>query len=608
MSENSISKDFLSKENIANLYKQITISNEYSNLNKQQKDFIINQLIDTMKKVYKTSLDLSKINQINIESVKKQFNSIVLKQTNDLIKNNIKTNNQTNNDRNNQRTFESVKRTMPNPTTIDRPISSLLGKPVIPTQMNVSDDYLKKTTGDLASRLSELENNRKIGNDNRPPDIPDFLKPTKVGKITTSETPSINIPERRLEGIGGFDSDNFKKDNMSVDTSKYNDNLSLQDRLKQLEAERGMPPSLNNSNSTNINPNMSNVSDMFSNTISQLPQSQQPPQHYQPPQPQPQPQSQPQQYQPLPLQQYQQPQPQYQQPQSQQYQQPQSQQYQQPQSQQYQQPQSQQYQPLPPQQQPQPPQPPPQYINELNQIIQSLKQENEFLKNEIIKLQNKKGPLTKTLQLDISKKDNQYNFQFNPINNVVSLKLLSYNLPLPIYNIIDDTQFMYTINNNTDTEYKIYISKGNYNIDNLLNYLNNNPHLLFSIDFTQKVTIKSKDENILFQIIPTLLSHKLGFNNQQFINNVNIISANTIYDIRMPSKLLLFIRNINSNEPVCSLNFNNTSICNLQFNNPLVLSSLQLEFYLEDNTLYNFNDLFYNLSFAIDIMEFVPNN
>jgi hypothetical protein len=41
---------------------------------------------------------------------------------------------------------------------------------------------------------------------------------------------------------------------------------------------------------------------------------------------------------------------------------------------------------------------------------------------------------------------------------------------------------------------------------------------------------------------------------------------------------------------------------NLQFNSHITLSSLQLEFYTEDNILYNFNDLNYNFSFAIDII------
>ena len=73
MSEKNTSKDFLSKENTKLLYKQIIIINELTNLSKEQKDFIVNQLIDTMKKVYKT-LDLKKINENNIENVKTQYN------------------------------------------------------------------------------------------------------------------------------------------------------------------------------------------------------------------------------------------------------------------------------------------------------------------------------------------------------------------------------------------------------------------------------------------------------------------------------------------------------------------------------------------------------
>ena len=74
-----MSENFISKENTTNLYKQITMMNELTNLSKQQKDFIVTQLIDTMKRTYKT-LDLKKINEGNIENVKKQYNSIVTKQ------------------------------------------------------------------------------------------------------------------------------------------------------------------------------------------------------------------------------------------------------------------------------------------------------------------------------------------------------------------------------------------------------------------------------------------------------------------------------------------------------------------------------------------------
>ena len=628
MSENFVSKDFLSKENITILYKQITLTNEFNNLTKQQKDFIVNQLIDTMKRTYKT-LDLTKINTNNIINVKKQFNSIVVKQTTDLVKNSISKidNNQNQHQRSNERNFESVKRNIPNPTGIDRPASSTSGQLIIQPQQKVSDDFIKKTQGDIASRLSELENSRRTNDSNKPNDIPDFLKPVRVGKTDMMNIPSIT-PNRTLEGIGLSDN-NFKNDNLVIDASKYNDNMSIQDRLKKLESERGMPVSnqqiSNNGNVNSMFSQQSNISDMFSNTIPSSQPSQQynqqpPPSQMQynplpPPQappsqmqynPAPPPQAPPSQmqYNPLPP------------PQA-----PPSQMQYNPAPPQQSPPSQMQYNPAPPQPPPSqmqynplPPQGPPaqmqynnqqapsqsmsinpdilQQLNEMQKFIQILKQENENLKSHV-----KNKPLSKTLQIDINKKEANYNFQFNPINNITSIKLLSYNLPQPVYNIYENCNFIYKIN---DMDHTIQIPKGNYNIETLLNYLNKNNDLIFSIDFTQKVSVKSKDNNVMFQIMPTFIAYKLGFNNSSL--NSDII-ADRLFDLRMPSKLLLFIKNINTNEPVFILNFNNTSICNLQFKNPLNLSSLELEFYTEDNILYNFNDLFYNLSFAIDVLE-----
>jgi len=574
MSEKILTKDFLSKETIAQLYKDITLKNEYTNLNKQQKDFIINNLIETMKRIYKT-LDFTKINNNNILNIKNQFNTIVVKQTSDLIKNNINKVEPNNNQRTIDRTFNSVKQPQINITSIDRPTSSLSGTQIMPAQMKVSDDFIKKTSGDISTRLAELENSRRTNNFNKPTDIPDFLKSVKVGKedsfsnnnynYNNNNNNNNNHKERKLEGFGDMQ-DNFNNNSGSsnVDMSKYSDNMSIQDRLKKLESERQMP---------SINPPM--------------PQSQSQPQH----QHQPPPQSQ--------MQQYQMPQPQMPQPQMPQYQMPSQPQYQ-PQPQPQYQPQMPQYQ-VP--SQPQHQQHQTQYhtnnqsdeliqqMNEMKKMLNMLKEENEHLKN-----QSKNKPSVKTLQLDINKTTATYKFQFNPINNIVSLKLLSYNLPNPVYNIFETINFVYEINNKQNN---INIMKGFYTIDMLLNNLNNNNDLIFSIDYTQKVSIKSK-ETSEFIIKPSYLSFKLGFNNEDNLSSTK--TAQRIYDLRLPSKLLLYIKNINQN-PVCILNFNNSSVCNLQFNNPLTISSLDLEFYTEDNILYNFNDLPYNLSFALDILN-----
>jgi len=548
-----LSNIFLSKENISQLYKQVIMNNEFTNLTKQQKDFIISKLIENMKRMFKT-LDFTKINEKNLLNIKQQYNSIVIKQTAELVKNSV-SNTDNNNNKNIERTFNSIKVNVPTPIGIDRPSSS---HSVQSMPMKVSDEYIKKTSGDLSSRLAELENSRRTNN--QPPvQIPYFLKPTKVGKENPYDNYDSNniMPDRKLEGLNDMHN-NFKENTPNIDISKYSDNMSVQDRLKKLEAERGMPvsgsPNINNNNINSMFNQETNVSAMFSNTV---PSYQPPPQQYQP---SPPPHQAPQQYQPPPHQA------------------------------------PQQYQP-PPHQAPQQYQPPPVdpqkllQLNEMKQLMSSLKNENDNLKHQMM---NKKS--VRTLQLDINKTQSKYNFQFNPINKVVGLKLLSYNLPQPIYNIFDVCHFIYKIN---DIEQHIIIPKGNYQIDTLLNSLNNNNDLSFSVDFTQKVLIKSKDENSQFQVLPTYISFKLGFINTPISN---YIAADNVYDLRLPSKLSLYVKNINNTEPLCILNFNNNSICNLQFQTPLTLSNLDLEFYF-DNVLYNFNDLYYNLSFALDILE-----
>jgi hypothetical protein len=555
MSESIAMNEFLSKENISNIYKSLVLTNELNNLSKQQKDNIINQLINVMKKVYKT-LDISKINKTNLLLVKKQFNDIAIKQTNELIKNN-NTNNELNN-RQNERNFNSVKRPVPIPG-VDRPHNSFVGNPHGPAPPSVSADFMHRATQDVGTRLAELENSRRTMNEKQvQPDIPDFLKPVKVGKTNEQNIPGLSSSNTNSKPLLGFNTDiddNFSSSVPKADKTKYNEGLSTQDRLKQLEMERNMPVSGNNPPP----PSNLNVSSMFNSNNSNQNMFNQPPS----------------------LPQYnQQPPPQYnQQPPS-----------------------------IPPPQYNQ--QPPPQYnqppppnnqindltfkINEMQQIIINLKKENEILKNQTL---TKKQTST-FFQLEVNKKDASYNFQFNPIKNIASIKLASYNLPQPVYNIIDDCVFKYKINGNDKI---IYIHKGSYNIETLLNVLNNNTDdMIFSVDISHKISIKNKD-NISFQLIDNNLTNKLGFIKIPD-SPVNILIADRIYDLRPPNKLLLFLKNIYPEQPIGILNFNGTSVCDLQFNPLISLNNLMIEFYTENNVLYNFNDIPYNLSFIIEIM------
>lgn len=572
----TVKNDFLSKNNITYLYKNITTINELTNLSTEQKNKIIEHLINMMKSTYKT-LDLNKINNNNIAAVKQQFNDIVIKQTTTIIKSMININSN-NNERMNERTFNSVVKPLP-VVGNERPTSSFSGMMHGKAPSTSSSvDFNANASADINSRLRELENSRKIGNEPKiPTDVSDWLKPTKVGKQPEIQTSSdISRP------LLGYDNENmFSSVVPTVDSSKYNETLSTADRLKQLEMERGMP--FNNEPNKNINnlftqstTSQSNISNMFNTPPPSQPQYQLPSQPL--PQPPSQPPSQPS------------PQPQYQLPPQPQYQP--------------------QYQPSPQSQYQPPPQPQSQQLQleliKMENYVKELEQHIVFLKNE-----NAKKPTNKMFQLEVNKKETPYDYKFTQIKNICNLKLASYNLPKPVYNIIEDTYLQYIISGNI--EKKILIVKGLYSIERLLDKLNNNTDLIFSIDIEQKVIVEIKEfskelskennivpkEHITFQLLPTYLTYKLGFVNIQ--SNYTKIVADNIYDLRMPSKLLLYIKNIYKDQPVGILHFNGSSICDIQFSQLVTLNNLYIEFYTEDNILYNFNGLMYELSFVITI-------
>ena len=541
MSELSVSKDFLSKENTTFLYKLIISKNELDNLTKIEKENIISKLIETMKQKFKT-LVLSKINNNNIFQVKKQFNDMCVKEcdihvSNTHVSDISKNINTSEHNRKFNRDFNTIKKTV---TISDRP----LGATSKDNQMSIND------------RLKELEESRKNDNPKNNLNIPEFLKPIKVGmnqgsydmnqksyNMSKNETPV----DKPLLGYNDSDS-NYSTTSSS---NKYNENMSVQDRLKQLEIDRKVG-------------NMSNISSVFNQSTDNILQNQfnniQPPAQYNQPQP-------PAQYnQPQPPAQYNQPQPpaQYTQPQ-------------------------------PPAQYNQP-QPPAQYNQPLAQYNQPLAQYNQPhpLINDIQGEINKIKPTKKSLQLEINKSDSIYNYIFSPLDNITSIKLVSYYLPSPPYNIIEDTCLTYIITEPIN----INIMRGYYSIEKLIEKLNINNDLFFSLDdITLKIKITLKninvEENINFKIIKNYLSVKLGFDTSELI-------ATNLYDLRIPTKLNFYILNLQE-EPLGILNFNGTSICNLNFNMPISLNKLEIKFTTEDNIVYNFNKILYNLSFIIEI-------
>ena len=561
MSELVISKDFLSKENTTYLYKTIITSNELDNITKVEKEKLLKDLIDIMKKKYKL-LKLPQINKDNIIGVRKQFNDMCIKD----IKITPGKEQNLNHDRKFNRDFNTIKKTV---TISERPLGQDMKDSTYGAAPKNSRDMNQTTS--IADRLKELEDSRRVESKGITV-TPDFLKPIKVGKSDQIEQVS-NTPSKLL-GYGEEES-NFKS--TSSNSDKYNSSMSIQERLAQIEKERQVgSPSTSNTNITAVfDQNNSNI--QYNNLSKQIPTDQ----YQQPSQPSYQQPSQPS-YQQLSQPSYQQS-PQQQPPQS-----PQQQQYQQQPQQQQQQPQQQPQQQLSQQ---------PLYIqlqNENNSLLKALnemKTEIEYLK------QLKKQFNKKSLQLEINKTDSFYKYVFNKLDNILNMKLVSYYLPQPVYNIIEDLTMKYSID---EIENTLHVKRGYYTIEKLLTVLNTS-ELVFSLDDDLKVNIKTDNKPFKFQHCS--ITKKLGFIQSSEWSDVNqTISASNLYDLRLPTKLYLYIQNLQE-QPVGILNFNGSSICDLNFNIPISLDLLDIKFTTEDGIKYNFNGINYNLSFQIDIID-----
>ena len=240
--------------------------------------------------------------------------------------------------------------------------------------------------------------------------------------------------------------------------------------------------------------------------------------------------------------------------------------------------------------------------------------EMNLLNDNINKIINNYSYIFKTqyLQLEVSNRNNEssYIWNFNKsFNNVIGIKLMTYSLPSPKYNINKNKNDNLKIKID-DIIYEIIIPYGYYTINELITIINKNilelkineNNIIFSLDnITQKINIKS---NINIELISTLLlKNNLGFTD---INKINLenddieFNANNIWDLRLDSKVYLFLKNISNNEPYGILYFNNISICNLTFNEPIKLDFLEISFIDEYGIYYNFYNSYHELNFIIE--------
>ena len=259
-------------------------------------------------------------------------------------------------------------------------------------------------------------------------------------------------------------------------------------------------------------------------------------------------------------------------------------------------------------------------IEDVNNNFKEIFGDLGYLTNEIknIKLllsnSNNYQPIKKikNLQLEINKTESNYTFNFSKLDNVLGIKLVSYSLPHPRFNILD-SEFIYYIGSNNQLEKKIInIEKGFYTIRNLLDILNKNNDIHFNLNIKQKIDItpyipEFSDSTSLilkknFKIESNIFTKKIGFLKENY-ELTNKISSDLLCDLRLPTKIYMFITNLQQDMPFSILNFNSSSSANLEFKNPISLDKLDILFIGNNNEEYDFDDIDYNLSFSISILD-----
>ena len=654
---NQIQQRFFSKDTIG-LFNNELLNKVGTNLDRTQKEQVVNILIKNMKNVFKR-IDLSRINQTNFNGIFGQFKNHSLQMALDEVN--------TSGVIDNRSQQVNMK--------FDRDCNSIpsgaLRVPERPIATSFQDNFQTNVPSlgqakadEVKSKLAQLEMDRQneFRQPQRPP-TPDFLKPMKFGSRTDDrQSNQTNQPrqdnkrqhERNIQDANPTDDNNFSSglvndlgadlfsiDNIDaplMDIENFKEDTSgFEDRLKRLESERSnigqIPQNTVDFTSQNFPKDAGNIVKRQDEDESRRLHQLQPVQQ-QPRQPVQQPTQQQLLRQPV--------QPVQQQPSRQPIQQP-RQPIQQPSRQPIQQPRQPIQQPI--EQSfdlfPSPKQiPSPNRENQLEKIksmIDKLKASNEELmkRNRELEQENEKyqkvktqlaseyekltiketeinkkqlelnqsiatyGHLFKsnTLQVDIEEKETSYRWDLGDNYKVSGLKLVNYSLPNIRYNI--DTHNNYLMINNN----KMVIDSGNYNIEQLLNEINikqSNFRLLLKPSCKIEIELleEAKENNINITK-SQLLNNVLGFSENIKLNenNKNVIGTN-VYDLRIDNKIYMYITNLSDN-PFGILYSNSQVPCQFSFKEPFNLNCLDICFRNSFGDIINFHNLTHNLGFIL---------
>ena len=261
------------------------------------------------------------------------------------------------------------------------------------------------------------------------------------------------------------------------------------------------------------------------------------------------------------------------------------------------------------------------YVEELIKNINNLKRENESLKdrtnmnnlnNSILNqrestLIDREAEVNKLLdiyhqinnkkyiQLDIfSNNESEYIYEFDNISGIIGIKLMSYSLPKPRFNITEkNNSFKYSIN---DVDKEIKLEIGFYTITELIEQLNNNEDFEI-VNKNHKLLITSKEDIDLETSF--LIVNNLGFEKNTYGKE---IKASKSWDLRLPDKLFLYIKNINESIPIGILYFNEIFSSEVLLEEPIDLDNFEIKLTDEDGEAYDFTNLYHSLSFKLEVV------
>ena len=266
--------------------------------------------------------------------------------------------------------------------------------------------------------------------------------------------------------------------------------------------------------------------------------------------------------------------------------------------------------------------------NLINEKFQELNKKNDIIKSNLQILNqrelevNSRENEVKTLinnykfllnsrfyQLNVSSSDREsnYTYFFEPLDNIVSLKIVSISLPTPRLNIDSNSNLLLLTIDNENVD--IRINKGYYSINRLIEILNNeckDYNLEFSLNENQKLCLsKIEDDSKIITLTSNNLSDKiLGFGSEEVYLDLeyNSIDALKTWDLRLHDKLYLHINNLQT-DPLCLLYFNGKCDSSISFQEPISLNQFDIEIKDQNGNLYDFNNLDHSINIQLEVLN-----